>query len=81
MIYPRIGTDKSKPVFNNDRADPSPQDFMAFLQHEFNDARIFFGLLGQFNRARRRCDGDKIYCASLGFADYLLREHEDIVVL
>jgi hypothetical protein len=81
MINPRVGANEAEFVFHDDRTDARPQDFVAFLKDQFNDARIFLCLLGKLDGALRRCDRCKIYRPPFGLGNYFLRENKDIVVL
>lgn len=81
MIDPCVGADEAEFLFDDDRADAGAQDFVAFLQDQFNDARIFFGLFGEFDGALRRRDRCEIHCPPFGFGNDLLRKDENIVVL
>ena len=81
MIDPRVRADKTEFVFNDDRADAGAQDFVAFLQDQLNNARVFFGLFGKFDGALRWRDGCEIHCPSFGFGNDFLCENKNIVIL
>ncbi len=81
MIDPRVGADEAEFVFNDDRADASPQDLIALLQDQFNDARVFFGLFGEFDSSLRWGDCRQIHRPPFGFGNDLLCENKNIVVL
>ena len=81
LVYAGVGADKAQTVLDDQKAGTYPQHLGRFTQNHLDQAGVFVRLPGQLQRARRRNDVRKVDQASLGFADHLLRQHQDVVVL
>jgi hypothetical protein len=80
MVNPRVGADESETMLDDDRPDAHAQDFVALLQQEFHDTRIFFGLPRQFQRSSAWRDSGEIHHPPFGFADDLRCDNEDVAI-
>lgn len=81
VVNTGIGADESEFVLDYDHALALTDDLVAFTEHQFHKARIFFGLRAEFNGALRCGHIRKVDQTPFGFADDLLRKHKNVVVL
>jgi hypothetical protein len=78
LVDARVGHHQAEPMLDDQDARPCPHDAHRFRQDQFDEARIFLDLAGEFDRLRRRLDRRKIDHAPFGLGHDLLRQHEDV---
>jgi hypothetical protein len=69
---------QAEPMLDDQDTRPCAHDAHRFRQDQFNEARIFLDLAGEFDRLRRGHDGRKIDDAPFGLGYDLLRKHKDV---